>query len=298
MRSGGRSERWTLNARQHDRAFPGSEPAGLAARFRHLARVAQHALKAGVSRAFRQPALIEARGDSRFCGYGRTATCPAGACWRPLPRGVAGNPSLQPERLDSAEFGYVGTVRSSTLDVRAFYERFNHLITETRIIRSGITAGNRRDLCRKRTGHAFQGIEYQYRYRNDGGKSGFRRPLPRIRSEPPAIRDDVCFSTTVPTSSWSLTWLERCRATGRVSATLFGVNSAAQFLNGSEKTEAHQSLDARIAKKFRTADGVGGCVCRSPTSVRVTRPSTTTADAPPSMRSARQTMLTLRASWF
>ncbi|MFX6540662.1 TonB-dependent receptor, partial [Acinetobacter baumannii] len=72
----------------------------------------------------RQPALIEARGDSRFIDT--RLPLPGGR----IRRTYVGNPNLQPERLDSAELGYVGQFGSSTLDVRVFYERFNHLITE------------------------------------------------------------------------------------------------------------------------------------------------------------------------
>ncbi|MBC7205778.1 MAG: TonB-dependent receptor, partial [Methyloversatilis sp.] len=82
------------------------------------------------------------------------------------------------------------------------------------------------------------------------------------------------------------------------SATLFGVNSARWF-NGSERIDAYQTLDARIAKKFRS----GPTTWEAALAVTDIGPRYETFNddqgtRTPFNRVARQTMLTLRASWF
>lgn len=82
-----------------------------------------------------------------------------------------------------------------------------------------------------------------------------------------------------------------------MSATLFGVN-AAQVLNGSERIDAYQSIDARIAKKFRTEDAVWEAALSFTDIGPGYETFNDNRGRVPFNRVARQTMLTLRASWF
>ncbi|MDP3457315.1 TonB-dependent siderophore receptor [Methyloversatilis sp.] len=280
---------WTLNFGNMIERFQGHSPQASPRFFATLHVSPQHALKAGVSRAFRQPALIEARGDSRFVDT--RLPLPGGR----IQRTYVGNPSLQPERLDSAEFGYVGQFGRSTLDVRAFYERFNHLISETEFSDPAFPLDGR--TYTEMAGVRISGIEYQYRYRNDTREIWWAHALPRITEQPSCDPGQTCFSTTVPTSSWSLTWFELLPRDWSVSATLFGVN-AAQVLNGSERIDAYQSIDARIAKKFRTEDAVWEAALSFTDIGPGYETFNDNRGRVPFNRVARQTMLTLRASWF
>ncbi|WP_430434671.1 TonB-dependent receptor plug domain-containing protein [Methyloversatilis sp.] len=267
----------------------------------------EHAVRGGFSRAYRQPSLIEARGDSRFIypeiASALTALDPvfgpmlaAGFKQGRATRTFVGTPSLQPERLDSLELGYVGQFGRSSLEVRAFRERYSQLVTEARYsdpdyLNTGITFVPGADVD-------IDGFEYQYRYRGDGREIWFSHALPRIASNATCRPRRTCYENTVPSSSWSLTWMEVLPQDWSVSATLFGVNSARWF-NGSERIDAYQTLDARIAKKFRS----GPTTWEAALAVTDIGPRYETFNDDqgarvPFNRVARQTMLTLRSSWF
>lgn len=73
-----------------------------------------HTVRAGWSRAFRAPSLLEERGDVRFFSGGillQHRFTPSGA--------------LRPERIDATELGYLGRIASwnGTVDVRLYRER-------------------------------------------------------------------------------------------------------------------------------------------------------------------------------
>lgn len=301
------NDRWTLNAGNMIERFRDRSPQASPRLFATWRATPAHALKAGVSRAFRHPALIETRGDSRFIypevAAALTALDPVAG---PLladafkqgrsRRTFVGTPTLQPERLDSIEFGYVGQFAASTLEVRAFHERFNHLVTEARY----------RDTDYLETGVTFiegapvtiQGIEYQYRYRGDGREIWFSQAIPRIRSDATCDPRRVCYGDTVPSSTWSLTWFEALPREWSISATLHGVNSARWF-SGSERVDNYQTLDARIAKKFRSGD----TLWEAALAVTDIGPRYETFNDDQGSRTAfntvgRQARLTLRTSWY
>lgn len=289
------NEYWTFNFGNMIERFQNQSPQASPRVFATLHVTPQHAIKAGVSRAFRQPALIEARGDSRFIYPQLIPLLPPQFAGRVI-RTYVGTPGLQPERLDSAELGYVGQFGSSTLDVRVFHERFNHLITETRYEDPDYLERGRTYI--EGPGAQITGIEYQYRYRGDGREIWWSHAIPRISSEPVCDPGQTCYADTIPTSSWSLTWMEQFRHDWSIAATLFGVNSA-HYLNGSKRVRAYQTMDARVAKKFRSGNmtweaalavtdiGQGYETFNDDQGARV-----------PFNRVARQTMLTLRSSWF
>lgn len=284
------NEYWTLNFGNMIERFQNQSPQASPRIFATLHVTPQHAIKAGVSRAFRQPALIEARGDSRFIDT--RLPLPGGR----IRRTYVGNPNLQPERLDSAELGYVGQFGSSTLDVRVFYERFNHLITEAEYDERPFYPFVGRTYI-EAPGARISGIEYQYRYRGNGREIWWSHAIPRISSEPVCDPGQTCYADTIPTSSWSLTWMEQFSHDWSIAATLFGVN-AAQYLNDSERTDSYRTLDARVAKKFRS----GNMTWEAALAVTDIGPGYETFNdnrtRVPFNHVARQTMLTLRSSWF
>jgi len=75
-----------------------------------------HTLRAGVTRAFRLPSQLEAKGDWRWPDYGIHL--------------VAATGQVGPERIDVREIGYLGRFRSLglTVDLRLFDEQVDSLI--------------------------------------------------------------------------------------------------------------------------------------------------------------------------
>lgn len=80
----------------------------------------RHTLRAGYSRAYRNPVLSEERGDLRLRD-------PAGNTILAIFRGSGG---LEPEEIDSYEVGYVGTYleQGITLDLKLYQDKVEHLI--------------------------------------------------------------------------------------------------------------------------------------------------------------------------
>lgn len=80
----------------------------------------RHTLRAGVSRAYRNPVLTEERGDLRVRDLAGNTVSTI----------LRGNGALQPERLDSYEVGYVATYpeQGLTLDLKLYRDRLEHLI--------------------------------------------------------------------------------------------------------------------------------------------------------------------------
>jgi iron complex outermembrane receptor protein len=302
------TDRWTLNAGNMIERFRNHSPQASPRLFATWHASPQHALKAGVSRAYRQPSLIETRGDSRFIypeiAAALTALDPGG--FGPLladafkqgrsQRTFVGTPSLRPERLDSVELGYVGQFGRSTLEVRAFQERFNHLVREARYsdsdyLETGVTFIEGDSVT-------VQGIEYQYRYRGDGREIWFSQAIPRIRSDATCNPRRTCYEDTVPSSTWSLTWFEALPRDWSFSATLYGVNSARWF-SGSERIDSYQTLDARIAKKFYSA-GTQWELAFAVTDIgsKYETFNDDQGSRTPFNATARQARFTLRTSWY
>jgi iron complex outermembrane receptor protein len=177
-----------------------------------------------------------------------------------------------------------------------FYERFNHLITEAEYDERPFYPFVGRTYI-EAPGARISGIEYQYRYRGNGREIWWSHAIPRISSEPVCDPGQTCYADTIPTSSWSLTWMEQFSHDWSIAATLFGVN-AAQYLNDSERTDSYRTLDARVAKKFRS----GNMTWEAALAVTDIGPGYETFNdnrtRVPFNHVARQTMLTLRSSWF
>lgn len=282
----------TLNAGNMIERFEGYGHQSSPRLFATLHLTPDHALKAGVTRAFRQPSLIEAYGDSRFIYPQLDPTIPGGR----VVRTYVGQPTLDPEKLDSAEIGYIGRFGASALEVRYFHERFDQLITETRFVDRDFVNFGRTYF--EGPGVIIRGVEYQYRWRGEGREIWWSHALPRISANPVCDPGQTCYAQTAPSSTWSLTWMEQLPQDWSVSATLYGVNSA-NFLNGSKPVDSYQTLDARVAKKFRS----GNMVWEAALSVTDIGPGYETFNDDQSRRVpfnqvARQTLLTLRSSWF
>ncbi len=236
------SETWTFNLGNMIERFQSSSPLMSPRAFATFHLNPAHAFKLGFSRAYRQPALIEERGDSRFIDT--RLPLPGGR----IRRTNVGTPGLDPERLDSTELGYVAQFSHSTLDIRLFHEKYDHLIIETEYDARPTWPFAGRTYT-EGPGATISGIEYQYKWRGPDRDIWWTHALVHIGAVHPCEAGQTCYQSTVPGSSWSLTWLERFPANWSVAATLFGV-SAANFLNGSEKVDDYRTLDARITKAF------------------------------------------------
>ncbi len=284
------NEHWTFNVGDIIENFQGQGSETSPRLFATWHVTPQHAIKAGVSRAYRQPSLIEERGDVRIIDP--RLPVPGGR----LARTFVGSPGIEPERLDSSELGYVGQFGRSTLEVRAYHERYNHLIKET-TYRDRTYATNGVTFI-EGSGVRIYGVEYQYRYRGDGRQIWFSHALPHISSNDVCTPKRTCIEDTVPSSTWSLTWMESLPQDWSVSATLFGVNSA-RWLDGSERVSNYQTLDARVAKKFRSGDMLWeAAVAVTDIGSEYETFNDDQARRLPFNPVARQARFTLRASWF
>ena len=301
------TSQWTINAGNMIEKFRSYSEILSPRLFATLHVTPDHAVKAGFSRAYRQPSLIESYGDSRFI-YPQVAA--ALTALHPVQgplladafkqgrasRTYVGTSSLRPEKLDALELDYVGQFGRSSLEVRVFRERFTSLVTEARFedpdyLGTGITFVEGGDV-------SITGFEYQYRYRGDGREIWFSHALPKISSNVACNPKKTCYKDTVPSSTWSLTWMEMLPSDWSISSTLFGVNSARWF-SGSERIDAYQTWDVRVAKKFRSGD----MLWEAALSVTDIGPGYETfnddqAQRVPFNQVARQTLLTLRSSWF
>ncbi len=298
------SESWTFNLGDMIERFQGEDPLMSPRLFATWHVTPQHAIKAGVSRAYRQPSLVEERGDSRFVFPQLTAYLahfnPAlAAAIFPggnVSRTFVGDPSLSPERLDSMELGYVGQFGRSTLDVRVFHETYNHLVGtqsyhDPAFPNGGITFV-------KGDGATISGIEYQYRYRGDGREIWFSQALPHISSNDACTAKDGCIKDSVPSSTWSLTWMEALPQDWSVSATLFGVGHA-RWRDNSKRIDDYHSLDARLAKKFRYGDMLWeAALALTDQGSGYETFNDNQGSRLPFNPVARQARFTLRASWF
>lgn len=81
-----------------------------------------HTLRAVYSRAYRTPSAFERAADANLC-----ATVMGISACLPL---AEGNPDLSPERIDSTEIGYLGTLfdRRLTVDLKFYRERIRNAI--------------------------------------------------------------------------------------------------------------------------------------------------------------------------
>ena len=285
----------TLNAGNMIERFEGYGNQSSPRLFATLHLTPDHSLKAGVTRAFRQPSLIEAYGDSRFIYPQLIPLLPARFAGR-VQRTYVGQPDLDPEQLDSGELGYVGRFGRASLEVRYFQERFNHLITETRFEDPAFLERGRTYF--EGPGATVRGFEYQYRWRGEGREIWWSHSMPRISADPVCDPGQTCYAQTAPSSTWSLTWMEQLPRDWSISATLFGVN-AATFLNGSKQVDRYQTMDARVAKKFRSGD----MLWEAALSVTDIGPGYETFNDDqgtrvPFNRVARQALFSLRSSWF
>lgn len=284
-------DHWTLNLGNMIERFQTQSPQASPRAFVTYHINAEHALKVGVSRAYRQPALVEERGDSRFIYPQLAPFVPGGR----YVRTYVGVPELEPERLDSAEIGYVARFGRSVLDVRVFRERYNHLITETKYKDPAYLLDGRTYF--EGPGVRISGVEYQYRWRGDSREIWWSHALPRVSRVDPCDPGQTCYQDTVPSSTWSLTWMEQLPRDWSVAATLFGVNGM-NPLNGSEPIDRYQTMDARVAKKFRS----GNMLWEAAVTVTDIGAGYETFNdnrrRVPFNRVDRQTLLTLRATWF
>lgn len=284
------SERWTVNVGNMIESFQRRTPQASPRAFVTWHVTPAHALKAGASRAFRQPSLIEERGDSRFIDT--RLPIPGGR----ILRTYVGTPDIEPERLDSMELGYVGQFGRSTVDVRVFHESYNHLITETRYEDPAYVSRGRTYV--EGPGVHIRGFEYQYRWHGETRDIWWSHAVPRISRVDPCDPGQTCYQDTVPSSTWSLTWMEQLPREWSVSATLFGVNGMTP-LNGSQPIKRYQTMDARLAKKFRSGNMLWEAAL---TVTDIGQRYETFNDDQntrlPFNRVARQTLFSLRSTWF
>lgn len=199
----------------------------------------RHTLRAGVTRAYREPALFEEQGDTWFFP-------PAGV---PLPPrntfGSAGR--LDPERLLSREVGYVGRFAASTaLDVRIFNDEVRDLIRSVGTDRPELRCGASQAeavFCNIPGTVKISGIEYQLRTSpRPGTDLLLSHAVQRTRSE------EADLEHIAPPYTASLTWLQRYPRGW--SSTLSVLRVGPMEWGGSAAVPSYTAADGRVAQRF------------------------------------------------
>jgi iron complex outermembrane recepter protein len=228
--------RWLLNAgAMLERTdFTGTELSPrLAVNFRLAPR---HTLRAGVSRALRNPSLLEEKGDRRF------QLGPA------LVQRFLASGGLRPETIVSRELGYVTESRGGrfAFDLRVFRDRLDGLIGTVRVPFPPSFDGLTRDF--RNLDHVRQeGFETQLRARlGETTRLGFAQAHIRTRSSDLHRQ----LSASAPRNSYSAFVVHDFGA--RLSGTLMLFRQSEVRAAGfAETQEPFTRVDARLGKEFR-----------------------------------------------
>lgn len=194
-------------------------------------------LRAGVSRAYREPSIGEENIDARvFIGGVQVQQLF-------VPPG-----KLAPERITATEIGWVGAfpVIDATVDVRIFDERVNNLIDTTNRTPDGTelppgtqTFGNVDSPVK------VQGLEYQLKLKP------WRDTDVLVSHALLAINNtaDSSFERSAPGYTASVTWLQRWAAGWSSALTYFTVGPYS-WLGGGTPLPSSEYVDARVAYTF------------------------------------------------
>lgn len=211
-------------------------------------------VKAGYSRAWRQPSLFERDADTRVVHpvYGL------------LQQRHQSNPELKPQRIDAFELGFIRMLPEvrGNLDVRLFHEHIRDYIVREALppaltsadniladpnffqrIMGGTRWTNSRDAIR------LTGVEYQLRAQPWADADLiFSHTMIRASAADPAVE------ATVAPYSASLTWLQHFGAWhSTLSVLRMGPSEAGTGYAGSErfKVDAYTTLDLSFARSLR-----------------------------------------------
>ncbi|MEW5769754.1 MAG: TonB-dependent receptor [Pseudomonadota bacterium] len=225
---------WVVNAGglwEHD-GFTGDHTAPRLMVNHHLSQ--DHTLRAGVTRAFRLPSQLEAKGDWQWPLYGAQLFHMTG--------------SVRPERIDASELGYLGRFRGLGLDVdlRLFEERLDSVIVKTGAIPWDVT---NKDPSTQR------GWEAQLRWQA-GRDTDVRLNHTHLRLDPDATSTSPQDTGRAPKTISSLAVFQRLPADMDLSLMYSRVGSM-YFVSQGLVVPAYGQLDLRLAKGFRIGGKAG-----------------------------------------
>lgn len=227
--------RWLVNfgAMVERTDFTGSDVSPrLAVNYRLAPR---HTVRASVSRALRNPTLIEEKTDRKYV-LGPLLV------QRYL---VSGN--LEPERILSRDLGYVAELANGIrFDARAFSDRLTRLVGEVELPFPG----------------GYQGITRDFRNLNDVHQSGFETQLrwrlsratrvglaqARINTRSNNLTSD--FTASTPRNTYSAFGIREFGGGASGTVMLFYQDPILPMLFG-ERQERIKRVDARVAQRFR-----------------------------------------------
>ncbi len=233
------AERWLVNAGAmlERTQFTGTD---VSPRFSlHYRLATGHTLRAGISRALRNPSILEERGNRKY-------TLGPVLIQRFLASG-----ELHPERILSREVGYIFDVPGSTLsfDTRIFHDRISGLIGVVTVPYPPSTLSGSTWDFRNITDARQKGFESQLHWRPTRSmRLGVSQSY--IVTESPLDDDDDSIPRSTPRTSYGLFAVEEFSGDTTLSAT-FVRQTTAQALGFSERQEPYGRLDMRLAHRFR-----------------------------------------------
>ena len=202
-----------------------------------------HTLRAGVSRATRQPVLIEEQGDARFC---LDTTCTF------FNQEFYSSGNLDPERIVSNELGYIGRLAPAlTLDLRLFRDHVTRLITGFDGVYADPWDGEAIDF-RNRDKAMITGSELQLQWQPERS-SRVILGYANVRIESNDL--DADYSKSAPRNSVSLLGLHEL-GDGLLASAAFYYQDEMRFV-GEHPIGVLRRLDLRLAQRFRLADAQG-----------------------------------------
>jgi iron complex outermembrane receptor protein len=203
-----------------------------------------HTLRAAVSKATRQPVLLEEQSNARFC---LNAACTA------YDQTYYSTGNLDPERILSGELGYLGRLAPGvTLDLRLFRDEVQRLIGNTRLVPFADFDGNALDF-RNLDKAMITGSEFELRWQPER-RTRLVLGYANLWIDASDIAAD--YSHSAPRHSLSLLALREFAADYTASAAFYYQDPMA-FLDTGDTLDALRRLDLRLARRFRLAGARG-----------------------------------------
>lgn len=200
-----------------------------------------HTLRAGVSRAYRNPAMLEEKADWRY---------QLGSFTYPIMKASGG---LRPEQVLSREIGYLGKLvdYGVSIDFRVFHDQYSDIILPVGVPYPPI--GQILDAVNSPAALGQSGAETSIEYRvADQARIIFNYSRNRIST------DIVGFQGNMPEEQFGVMYAQRF---GEYSFSLNYFNQSASLPADRPLTDLqpqHQRTDLRLAKSFKAVGGTSG----------------------------------------
>lgn len=248
-----------LGAMLENNSFVGSRTSPRVAVNYHL--TPSQTVRAGFSRAFRNPVLYEQQGNSRWV---YPVLVPAGMAALPL-QYIFGQNNLRPERIDSREVGYLFELGSgSSLDLKYSYDTLSDLIEGQQI---SCPAGASNPLCSLTTpttsirtfvnggGVSVHALEAQWQQKiGDHTQIHFGWATSHVVTD--ATSQAADYDSATPRHSQNLLVAHQITPQWRASVAAYHVNSI-RAVSVRESMPDYTRVDLRVARQFRWDGGKG-----------------------------------------